>query len=78
MGKPSTGDSMASHNGKSFSTKDRDNDTNKDVNCAAHFKGPWWYHNCHGVNINGLYLGNKGDDTGMRWYKVKARTSKNN
>jgi len=57
----STDDSMASHNGKAFSTKDRDNDTAPSANCAINYKGAWWYHNCHGVNINGLYLGNKVD-----------------
>jgi hypothetical protein len=49
---------MAAHNGKAFSTKDRDNAT----------------HTIEQVQN----IGNKGDDTGMRWYKVKGRTSKNN
>ena len=71
----SIGDSMASHNGKAFSTKVRDNDTAPSANCAINYKGAWWYHNCHGVNINGLYLGNKVNNTGMRWSAFKGNQS---
>lgn len=70
-----TGDSMTNHNGKAFSTKDRDNDTYKNVNCATDYKGAWWYYSCHAVNINGLYLGNKVDNTGMRWDGFKGNQS---
>ena len=69
------GDSMAYHNGKAFSTKDRDNDTHNSKNCAADYKGAWWYKSCHHVNINGLYVGNKVDDKGMRWYTFKGSQS---
>jgi ficolin len=71
----STGDGMAYHNGMAFSTKDRDNDTYKSVNCAADYKGGWWYYSCHNVNINGLYVGNKVDNTGMRWSTFKGSQS---
>ena len=63
---------MARHNGKAFSTRDRDNDTHKRVNCAALRKGAWWYYHCYAVNINGLYVGNKLDDAGMGWSKFKG------
>ena len=66
---------MASHNGKAFSTKDRDNDTGKSENCATIYKGAWWYESCHDVNINGLYVGNKVDDKGMRWAAFKGSQS---
>ena len=66
---------MAVHNGKAFSTKDRDNDTSFSENCAAVFKGAWWYQSCHHVNINGLYLGNKVDEIGMRWRTFKGDQS---
>ena len=38
-------------------------------------KGAWLYRDYHRVHINGLYLGNKGDDTGVRWYKFKGSHS---
>ena len=69
------GDSMASHNGKAFSTKDRDNDQHKSENCAGDYKGAWWYNSCHAVNINGLYVGNKVDNNGMRWAAFKGSQS---
>ena len=55
------GDAMLSHwesaNGRRFTTKDRDNDlTHDSVNCAVKYSGAWWYHSCHGANLNGLYL----------------------
>ena len=50
------GDSFTRHAGHSFSTKDRDNDV-YGGHCAQQFKGAWWYSNCHGANLNGLYLG---------------------
>ena len=66
---------MARHKGKAFSTKDRDNDTYTKVNCAAFRKGGWWYADCDSVNINGLYVGNKLDSTGMVWSKFKGNQS---
>ena len=54
------------HRGMSFSTKDRDNDR-WGRNCALHFKGAWWYNDCHHSNLNGLYLNGKSDCQGMRW-----------
>ncbi|XP_055591878.1 microfibril-associated glycoprotein 4-like [Uranotaenia lowii] len=53
----SAGDSLSYAVGSPFSTFDRKNDGNKD-NCAAIFKGAWWYSNvhCHKGNLNGIYL----------------------
>ena len=52
-----------------FSTKDSDNDIHSG-NCAAEFKGAWWYTRCHGSNLNGLYHhgahGSFAD--GINWY----------
>ena len=50
------GDSLTYHNGRPFSTKDRDNDGNSKGHCAQQFKGAWWYKSCHTSNLNGLYL----------------------
>ena len=58
------GDSLSNHNhmmfstGKTFSTKDRDNDLSGS-SCAQSHKGAWWYQNCHDSNLNGLYLRGK-------------------
>lgn len=49
------GDSFSNLNEMKFTTKDRDNDVWHN-NCAESFKGGWWYSNCHGANLNGLYL----------------------
>ena len=46
-----TFDSMAYHNGRSFSTPDRDND-NYSGNCAVYTGGGWWYNNCSHANLN--------------------------
>ncbi|XP_071144804.1 microfibril-associated glycoprotein 4-like [Mytilus edulis] len=43
------------HNGMQFSTVDHDRDTTTG-NCAAAYKGGWWYAACHNANLNGRYL----------------------
>ena len=49
------GDSMASDNGRQFSTKDQDNDSSP-TPCAQEYHGAWWYYKCHSANLNGDYL----------------------
>ncbi|XP_068105089.1 ficolin-1-like [Hyperolius riggenbachi] len=64
-------DSFSGHNGNMFTTLDQDNDAHNSANCATTYKGGWWYTECHGVNLNGLYVPGKVDSRGMCWYHVK-------
>ncbi|XP_035685155.1 ryncolin-1-like [Branchiostoma floridae] len=65
------GDSMAHHNGRPFSTKDRDYD-DKPYSCAQTYKGAWWYGSCHSSNLNGLYHGSHTDGDGVNWVTWKG------
>ncbi|KAG8125570.1 hypothetical protein E2320_021314 [Naja naja] len=68
------GDSFSGHKGLAFSTKDKDNDTYEPANCAAAYKGGWWYGACHFSNLNGLY--HKGEHSsyadGINWHAGKG------
>ena len=62
------GDSLSSHSGRAFTTRDRDNDR-AGYNCAVTFSGGWWYHYCFRSNLNGLYhAGTTSSSTGVTWY----------
>ena len=54
QGMGGTFDAMAYHNGRSFTTPDRDNDGNSG-NCAVSVGGAWWYTSCHYADLNGNY-----------------------
>ncbi|XP_051867164.1 LOW QUALITY PROTEIN: tenascin-R [Pristis pectinata] len=64
------GDSLSYHQGRPFSTKDRDNDV-AITNCALSYKGAWWYKNCHRANLNGKYGENR-HSQGINWYHWKG------
>ena len=49
---PGSYDAMAYHKNMNFSTFDRDNDQ-YGGNCAAVYKGGWWYERCFNANLNG-------------------------
>ena len=68
------GDSLAYHNNMAFTTKDRDSDK-YDTNCAVRFTGAWWYNNCHSSNLNGKYLGERGDSQGALWSGFRGSLS---
>ena len=59
------------HNGRAFTTHDRDNDS-AGHNCAVKWQGAWWYDSCHFSNLNGLYLSGARDNKGMRWYNFNT------
>ncbi|XP_008586819.1 PREDICTED: tenascin-like, partial [Galeopterus variegatus] len=64
------GDSMAYHNGRSFSTFDKDTDA-AITNCALSYKGAFWYRNCHRVNLMGRY-GDNSHSQGVNWFHWKG------
>ena len=64
-----THNAMAYHNGRSFTTPDRDND-GSNGNCAVGNEGGWWYYNCSHTTLNGNYTSsNPGWYNGSRWVK---------
>uniref|UniRef100_A0A667HLL4 Tenascin n=1 Tax=Lynx canadensis TaxID=61383 RepID=A0A667HLL4_LYNCA len=64
------GDSLAYHNGRSFSTYDKDTDS-AITNCALSYKGAFWYKNCHRVNLMGRY-GDNNHSQGVNWFHWKG------
>ncbi|KAK7066199.1 microfibrillar-associated protein 4 [Halocaridina rubra] len=69
------GDGMEIHNGMLFSTYDRDDDNNKDGNCAQLFGGGggWWYNNCYHVLPTGRYRSSGGMEYGgVAWYPWRS------
>jgi len=80
------GDSLKSHVGQMFSTRDQDNDVWENA-CAVSFKGAWWYMDCHDSNLNGAYLAGptstyadsivwqawRGDHYSLRFTQMKIR-----
>uniref|UniRef100_A0A5F8G813 Tenascin C n=1 Tax=Monodelphis domestica TaxID=13616 RepID=A0A5F8G813_MONDO len=64
------GDSMAYHNGRFFSTYDKDTDS-AITNCALSYKGAFWYKNCHRVNLMGRY-GDNNHSQGVNWFHWKG------
>uniref|UniRef100_A0A182JCA0 Uncharacterized protein n=1 Tax=Anopheles atroparvus TaxID=41427 RepID=A0A182JCA0_ANOAO len=71
----SAGDSMRIHLNESFSTYDRDK-SKAAFNCAAVFKGGWWFYQCHRSHLNGLYLKGKltdaQDSQGLMWIDFRG------
>ena len=69
------GDSFSFNNGMAFSTKDQDNDLeNGKGYCAPHYKGGWWFKNCHNAFLNGFYYRGSHSNSwgGVMWSKWKG------
>eukprot|EP00795_Rhopilema_esculentum_P005157 gene5157-287_t len=68
------GNSFSDTNGRKFSTKDKDHDTNPGGRCAVEYHGAWWYDNCHLSNLNGRYLNgpHKSFANGVNWQAFKG------
>ena len=69
------GDSFSYHNGMAFSTKDQDNDLSSGKGyCAQHWKGGWWFKNCHYAFLNGFYYRGSHSNAwgGVMWNKWKG------
>ena len=65
-------DALAYHNGRPFSTKDRDHDS-YEKSCAVMYQGAWWYGGCNDSNLNGVYRGSTSpkqnhNDSLMGWH----------
>ncbi|XP_029360614.1 tenascin [Echeneis naucrates] len=67
------GDSMRYHNGRPFSSRDRDPDP-LGLHCARAYMGGWWYKNCYKTNLNGLY-GINSNNQGIVWIDWKGKDS---
>uniref|UniRef100_A0A3Q3SD48 Tenascin XB n=1 Tax=Mastacembelus armatus TaxID=205130 RepID=A0A3Q3SD48_9TELE len=67
------GDSMRYHNGRPFSTRDKDPDA-LGIHCARAYMGGWWYKNCYKANLNGLY-GINSNNQGIVWIDWKGKDS---
>ncbi|KAL5467057.1 hypothetical protein EMCRGX_G031224 [Ephydatia muelleri] len=67
------------HNGKFFSTKDRDND-NSPPNCANMYQAGWWYYGCVDANLNGVWqdIGYYNSTRLPSRYGVAWKTDQNN
>ena len=66
-------DSFSRHNGRMFTTKDRDHDASG-LNCAILYQGAWWYENCHSSSLNGVYssTGSVPYSQGVSWRTWKG------
>ena len=57
-GPPNGYDAMATHDGMLFTTRDNDNDINRN-NCAAKYHGGWWFKSCYKSFLTGAQTDNQ-------------------
>nr|XP_055069365.1 fibroleukin [Misgurnus anguillicaudatus] len=57
------------HDGRAFSTYDRDNDRYATGNCARYYGAGWWFDSCLAANLNGRYYNGRytGITDGIYW-----------
>ena len=55
-------DALSYQDGMAFSAKDRDMDIST-TDCAANYRGGWWFSHCQHANLNGRY------SLGLTWYQ---------
>ena len=82
------GDALTTTHLRFFTTHDQDNDNSGGLNCAATFKGGWWFKKCnkldsnlngeHGREVVANYMGIqwitwKGYQTSLRGSEMKMR-----
>ncbi|EDO35474.1 predicted protein [Nematostella vectensis] len=67
------GDSLSYHRGSPFSTKGRDNDA-YGRNCAADYKGAWWFKSCYNSHLNGEYR-TSGDAVAWNAFSISLKRS---
>ena len=69
------GDSLTYHNGRMFTTKDRDNGP-AGYNCAVRFKGAFWHNACHNANPTGTYYNGTYTNygSGLSWHSCFDHT----
>ncbi len=63
------GNNLGYHGGQEFSTKDH----GAKAGCARSFRGGWWYHGCHSVQLNGInYPDGKipSSALGIQWHGI--------
>ena len=71
VGSPGTHeDAMKRHAQLQFSTRDRDNDINSSINCAAYVTvlGGWWWYNCGNARLTIPHT----NGSGMKWFNGRS------
>ncbi|CAN9500875.1 unnamed protein product [Ophioblennius macclurei] len=59
-------DVIGNSSGIRFSTKDRNNDSQRSATCSRNYTGGWWFNVCGETNLNGRYL----------WLRARGRSAR--